>query len=315
MEAIVCFVALSTLFYIWFLKLVAGRSNSQRKPQLPPGPWTLPIIGSLHHVVSVLQHRTITDLCRRHGPLMLLKLGELPAVVVSSAEAAAQVMKTNDAVFSNRRTTGLQDIVGFGGQGIIFAPYGDHWRQMRKVCVMELLSPRQVRRMEGIRAEQVGGLVRSIASSAGATTINVSQEVAALSNGIVTRAVFGGNFVRQEEYLRRVDEIMNLMGGFCLVDLFPSSWLVRRLSNGERQMKRSCASILRIIDEIINNRKEMRAAGGNDGACSKEDEDLLDVLLRLQHEDSLAFPLTTEMIATVLFVGIFFHSVDLNLLV
>uniref|UniRef100_R7W7K5 Putative Cytochrome P450 71D11 n=1 Tax=Aegilops tauschii TaxID=37682 RepID=R7W7K5_AEGTA len=134
-------------------------------------------------------------------------------MVVSSAEAVAQVMKTNDAACFNRRTTGLQDIIGFGGQGVIFAAYGDHWRQMRKVCVMELLSPKQVRRMEGIRTEKVGDLVRSIASSAGTATINISKKVAALSNDIVTRAVFCGKFVRQEESLRLVDEIMDLMGG------------------------------------------------------------------------------------------------------
>jgi hypothetical protein len=41
--------------------------------------------------------------------------------------------------------------------------------------------------------------------------------------------------------------------------------------------------------------------------CSRaDDEDLLDVLLRLQEEDAFAFPLTTESIGAVLFVSIFF---------
>uniref|UniRef100_A0ACD5V2C0 Uncharacterized protein n=1 Tax=Avena sativa TaxID=4498 RepID=A0ACD5V2C0_AVESA len=282
-------IALSTLLAFWYFKLSGGK-----KQPLPPGPWRLPIIGSLHHVVSALPHRTMTGLCRRHGPVMYLQLGEIPTVVVSSAEAVGQMMKANDAGFANRRTTGMQDIVGFGGKGIIFAPYGDHWRQMRKVCVAELLSSKQVKRMESVRAEEMGSLLRSITASAGAT-INVSQKVAALSNDVVARAVFGGKVSQQEDFIHASDQIMDLLGGFFLVDLFPSSRLVRWLSDEERRIKGCCDVIQGIITDVIVERKALRAA--SDGA---DGEGLLDVLLTLQ-EDSLESPLTTEIITTVLF--------------
>jgi cytochrome P450 len=218
------------------------------------------------------------ELSRRHGPLMHLMLGEVPTVIVSSAEAAALVMKTNDLAFSGRPHSATLDIFGCGGRGIVFAPYGDPWRQMRKVCVMELLSPKQVRRMDGIRPEQVGILLRSIAG-AGSAFVNVSDKVMALSNDVVSRAVFGGKFPQQEEYLRNLDEAFVLLGGFCLVDLFPSSRLVRWLSSGERGMKRSYGHVQRINTNVIEGRKAARAAG----VCSRaDDEDLLDVLLRLQ---------------------------------
>ncbi|KAI4969910.1 hypothetical protein ZWY2020_000824 [Hordeum vulgare] len=293
-----CLVTISTVLAILFLKL-SGRKNKAKK-KLPPGPWTLPIIGSLHHVVSALPHRTMTELSRRHGPLMFLRLGEVPTVVVSNAEVAALVMKTNDLAFASRPCSATQDIFGCGGKGIAFAPYSDHWRQMRKICVMELLNSKQVRRMEGVRAEEAGNLVRSIASSTGAT-VNVSEMVRALSNDVVCRAVFGGKFAQQDEYLRELDEAFALVGGFCLVDLFPSSRLVRWLSNGERRMRRSYARIQRIIAAIVDERRATQAAG--DRPCGDDDEDLLDVLLRLQLEDSLEFPLTKEIMGAVLFVS------------
>ena len=57
-----------------------------------------------------------------------------------------------------------------------------------------------------------------------------------------------------------------------------------------------------IIANVIEERKAARAAGvGPDD----DKEDLLDVLLRLQKDDSLEFPLTTESICAVLFVSIF----------
>ncbi|XP_047069088.1 germacrene A hydroxylase-like [Lolium rigidum] len=293
-----CFIALITIPALWFLNL-SGTKSKPHKPQ-PPGPWTLPIIGSLHHVISVVPHRKITELCRRHGPLMLLKLGEVPAVIVSSGEAAAQVLKTNDLTFATRPGTPTQDIAGCGGRGIIFAPYGDHWRQMRKVCIVELLSAKQVRRMDGIRLAEVGSLLHYIAGAASTgASVNVSEKMMELSNGIVARAVFGGKFAEQEEYIRELDVVLTLLGGFCLVDLFPSSRLARWLSFGARRMQRSYGCMQRIIENVIEERKAVRAAG--EGTCNVDDEDLLDVLLRLQKEDSLAFPLTTESICAVLF--------------
>jgi cytochrome P450 len=281
-------VALSTLLALRFFKLSGGKKQLQ-----PPGPWRLPIIGSLHHIVSVLPHRTMTELCRRHGPVMYLQLGEIPTVVVSSAEAVAEMMKANDASFASRRTTGMQDIVGFGGSGIVFAPYGDHWRQMRKVCVVELLSSKQVKRMDSIRAEEMGNLLRSITASPGAT-INVRQKLAALSNGVVTRAVFGGRLSQREDFIHAADDIMDMLGGFFLVDLFPSSRLVRWLSNEERRVK-SCRDVIQgIITDVVAERKVVRAAGNGTG-----DEGLLDTLLTLEP------PLTTGMMSAVLFVSIF----------
>ncbi|KAM3261215.1 hypothetical protein ACQJBY_052087 [Aegilops geniculata] len=281
-------IALSTLLALRFSKLSGGK-----KQRLPPGPWRLPIIGSLHHVVSVLPHRTMTELCRRHGPMMYLHLGEITTVVVSSAEAVGHMMKANDLLFANRRTTGMQDIVGYGGMGISFAPYGDHWRRMRKVCATELLSSKQVRHMESVRSEEMGSLLRSMAASPGAT-VNVSQTVAALSNDVVARAVFGGKFSQQEDYINASHQVMNLLGGFSLVDLFPSSRLVRWLTSEERRIKSSLDLMQRIITDILVDRKAVRAAGNGD-------EGLLDVLLTCQEEDSLESPLTTEMITTVLF--------------
>jgi hypothetical protein len=106
---ILCFTALSTLLALCFLKFSGG---GKRKAKLPPGPWTLPIIGSLHHIISTLPHRRMTELSRRYGPVMLLKLGEVPFVLISSAEAVALVFKTNDVAFSSRPRSVTLDIFG-----------------------------------------------------------------------------------------------------------------------------------------------------------------------------------------------------------
>ncbi|KAF8647292.1 hypothetical protein HU200_065443 [Digitaria exilis] len=235
-----------------------------------------------------LGHRTMVELSCRHGPLMLLRLGEVPTLVVSSVEAAELVMKTHDLAFCSRPTTSVTiDIVGCKGKGIAFATYGDHWRQMKKIVVTELLCATQVKRIDSIRAEEVGYLLRSVAAAAArAGVVNISEEVKALGPDIVARAMFGGKCTEKSDFIVQYDEVSKLLSGFFPVDLFPSSRLVRLIYG----------CIQRIIETIIESRK----AAKNE-ACSAEQEDLLGVLLRLQEEDSLTFLLTSEIIGAVMF--------------
>ncbi|CAM0954663.1 unnamed protein product [Alopecurus aequalis] len=287
--------ALATIFFSLVLRRLAlGGKDKHSGAKLPPGPWNLPVIGSLHHLASTkLAHRALLDLSRRHGPLMLLRLGEVPTVIVSTPEAAMEVLKTNDLAFASRPSGPTVDVVGCGGKGLIFAPYGEHWRQMRKVCVMEVLSTRQVGRMESIKQDEVAHLVESIASSA-AGVVDLGKAFGELTSNVIARAAFGGKCPQQEVYLQAFNTIARLLGGFSVVDLFPSSRLVRWLSGSGRGIRTSYARVQRILAEIILEREEKKLPSGSD-------EDLLDVLLRLRKEDTLGFPLTSEMIGAVIF--------------
>ncbi|XP_044954768.1 desmethyl-deoxy-podophyllotoxin synthase-like [Hordeum vulgare subsp. vulgare] len=294
----------TALFWLILRKAiyVGGKDDTGAKAKLPPGPWNLPVIGSLHHLVvtKLPPHRALLRLSRRHGPLMLVWLGEVPSIVVSSPEAAKEVLKTNDLVFANRPCGPTMDIVSCGGKGILLAPYGDHWRQMRKVCVVEVLSARQVRRIESIQQAEVARLLESVSAAAtGCAVVDVGKALAELSSNIIATAVFGGKFPQQEAFLREIDALSVLVGGFSMADLFPSSRLVRWLSSATHDVKRSHARVQRILEDIIQERKEKTSKNGA-SSVARDNEDLLDVLLRLQRDDTLNFPLTSEIIDCVI---------------
>ena len=89
-----------------------------------------------------------------------LQLGEVPAIVISSPDYAKEVMKTHDIIFSSRPQIQASKIMSYDSTGIAFSPYGEYWRQLRKIGTMELLSPIRVQSLMPIREEEVSKLLK-----------------------------------------------------------------------------------------------------------------------------------------------------------
>ncbi|KAL9255342.1 Cytochrome P450 71A3-like protein [Drosera capensis] len=89
-------------------------------------------------------HRSLQSLSQKFGELILLHLGNRPALVVSSASAAQEIMKTHDIIFSNRPHLTIASKPLFNAKDVSLAPYGEYWRQMRTISILQLLSNRRV---------------------------------------------------------------------------------------------------------------------------------------------------------------------------
>ncbi|XBI13721.1 hypothetical protein VPH35_140421 [Triticum aestivum] len=257
--------------------------NRRRRPsapdfRLPPSPWALPVLGHLHHLASDLPHRAIGDLARRHGPLVMLRLGGLPVVAASSADAAREVMP---------RMVRLS--IPLGAEGIIFASYGDDWRQLRKICTVELLSARRVRSFRPVREEEAGRLLRAVALSASRGTANLSELLSVYTADSSVRAVIGSRFKDRGAFLALLRRGTKLFAGMSLPDLYPSSRVAMLLSRTPGRMRQHRQELAAFRDAIVREHQEVRRA-------DEEEEDLLDVLLRIQREGDLQFPLSTDNI-------------------
>ncbi|XP_040382973.1 desmethyl-deoxy-podophyllotoxin synthase-like [Oryza brachyantha] len=278
----------------------------------PPSPWALPVIGHLHHVAGALPHRAMRRLARRHGPLMLLRLCELRVVVASSAEAARAVLRTHDLAFATRPVTPTGKVLMRESLGVVFAPYGDGWRALRRICTLELLSARRVRSFRAVREEEAGRLLRAVAAltpppcdaGAGAGAVNLSERISAYVADSAVRAIVGSRFKNRAAFLRMLERRMKLLPAQCLPDLFPSSRAAMLLSGMPRRMKRERREMMDFIDTIFQEHHESRAAAA---AAGGDEEDLLDVLLRIQSQDKTNPVLTTENIKTVI-IDIFVAS-------
>ena len=91
---------LPLLLLLFSLAFLLEKKLAFKKQKQPPGPPKLPIIGNLHQVV-VLAHRSLCQLSKKYGPVILLHLGFVPTLV-SSAEAAKKVLKDHDIACCSR---------------------------------------------------------------------------------------------------------------------------------------------------------------------------------------------------------------------
>ncbi|RDX62066.1 Cytochrome P450 71D11, partial [Mucuna pruriens] len=274
-------LALTTFFLIFIVALKIVRNHKKREstpiPNIPPGPWKLPIIGSILHILTSTPHKKLRDLAKIYGPLMHLQLGEMTTIIVSSPECAREIMKTHDVIFASRPCSETTNILSYESTGIASAPYGDYWRVIRKICTMELLSQNRVNSFQPIREEEFKNLIEIIDSQKG-SPINLTQLVLSSIYSIISRAAFGMKCKDQEEFISLVKEGLTILG-----DLFPSTRWFQLVTGLRPKLERLHGQIDHILENIINEHKEAKSKARE--GQHEENEDLVDILLKY-HDDS-----------------------------
>ncbi|XP_028789316.1 cytochrome P450 71D10-like [Neltuma alba] len=302
----ILFSTFCAFFFFFLLLLHVVKPSFKKSPQtcLPPGPpWKLPLLGHMHYLLGPLPHRSLRDLANKFGlPVMYLKLGETCNVIISSPEAAKEVMKTHDAVFSNRPYLFAYDVLSYNATNIAFSSSGSYWSMLRKICSSELLSAKRVQSFRFIREEEVLEVVKTISKNEG-SEVNLSKMIMSMTNAIVARAAFGGRSRDQEAFLRCAKKALKLAGGFYISDFFPSMKLLQDISGMKATLERLHKEIDRILDNIIDDHRKKK----KNGTCGdKVEEDLVDVFLKIQEQNDLEVPISVDNIkATILdiFIG------------
>ncbi|KAL5226810.1 hypothetical protein ABZP36_015075 [Zizania latifolia] len=283
-----CSFLLLSLFAVTFLQLLKQLLRSSAPP-LPPGPRNLPVVGSAHRLVNKLAHRALRDLADVHGPLMHLRVGQVPLVIITSRELARDVLKTHDANFATRPKLVAGGIVAYDWTDILFSPSGDYWRKLRRLCMQEILSAKRILSFQHIREDEVRMLAEEIRAVGPSAPVDLSAKLHRVTNTIVSRAAFGKRRSNAADFLAAIKQSVILGSGFHVPDLFPRftallSWLtgMRRTLLGIRQ------TIDSILEEIISEREQRQ-----------ENNNLVDVLLTLQKKGDFGFPITRDTIKAI----------------
>uniref|UniRef100_A0A453JGH9 P450 n=1 Tax=Aegilops tauschii subsp. strangulata TaxID=200361 RepID=A0A453JGH9_AEGTS len=280
----------------WVRAFATTTASTKCKQQLPPTPpGKLPIIGHLH-LIGSHPHVSFRDLAAKHGRdgLMLVHVGAVPTVVVSTPQAAEAVLRTHDHVFASRPRNPVADIIRYNSTDIAFAPYGDYWRRARKVVNTHLLSVKMVYSKRHDREEEVRLVVAKIcelAMAAPGKALDMTELLGGYASDFVCRAVLGESHRKhgRNELFRELTEISaSLLGGFNLEDYFP------RLANLDVFLRVVCSKAMGVSkrwDNLFNELIAEYEHGKEDNA-----EDFVHLLLSLKKE----YGLSTDNVKAIL---------------
>lgn len=195
-------------------------TSKRHRKVLPPGPRGFPIIGSLP-MLGNLPHRTLHQLAKQYGPIMSMRLGSVPTIVVSSPQAAELFLKTHDIHFANRPKFQAAEYMAYGNKGITFTD-GPYWRNVRKFVVQELLAPSKINSFVGMRKEELGLLVKELKDAAAkCEVVDISAKVADLIENMTYRLLLGRSKDDRFDLKGIMNEAFLLAGKFNLADFVP----------------------------------------------------------------------------------------------
>lgn len=143
------------------LLLLAHRLYQRLRFKLPPGPRAWPVVGNLYDIKPV-RFRCFADWSRAYGPIISVWFGSTLNVVVSSSALAKEVLKEHDQQLADRHRSRSAAKFSRDGQDLIWADYGPHYVKVRKVCTLELFTPKRLEGLRPIREDEVTAMVESI---------------------------------------------------------------------------------------------------------------------------------------------------------
>ncbi|KFK30360.1 hypothetical protein AALP_AA7G251200 [Arabis alpina] len=154
-------LALFLLAYKFFFTSKTKRFNL---PPSPPG--SLPVLGH-HRLLKPPVHRLFLSLAKTHGPIFSLRFGYRRAVVISSSSLATECFTgQNDVVLSNRPCFLTAKYVAYNYTTVGTVPYGEHWRNLRRICSLEILSSNRLTNFLHIRKDEIHRMLTRLSRDA-----------------------------------------------------------------------------------------------------------------------------------------------------
>ncbi|XP_042012139.1 cytochrome P450 736A117-like [Salvia splendens] len=190
-------------------------------------------------------------MAQKHGPIMLLHLGSVPTVVVSSPDIAREIIRTHDLNFSNRPELKAMRKLLYGSRDVGSAQHGEYWRQMRSIFVLQMLSSKRVQSFGSIREEETALLVKRIEECSG--PVYLSKMMAETNADAAFRSTFGGKYSESEngkKFPGLMREYMDLIGTAEIGDFIPWLGWIGRVNGFDKRLDDAAKRMDEVFDVI-----------------------------------------------------------------
>lgn len=233
----------------------------------PPSPsFSLPLIGHLHLLKHPV-HRTLQNLSQKHGPVLSLRFGSCLAVVVSSSSLVQECFTKNDVVLANRPLLKSAKHLTYNYTNLAISPYGEHWRNLRRISTLEILSLSRLNLFMGVREDEVKRLLCKLWDGYSFEEFKVVDQMLPmfmdLMFNIVMRMMCGKKYCgddlkdeeRSKKFKEMVKQVLAISGAGNPGDFIPLwNWIdpTRYEKRVKKLTKTSDELIQQLIDEIRN---------------------------------------------------------------
>ncbi|KAG6626454.1 cytochrome P450 81C13-like [Carya illinoinensis] len=278
----------SYLAFFFFIILII-KLLYHRNPNLPPSPFSLPIIGHFHLLKQPV-FKSLETLSLKYGPVLFLKFGSRPVLVVSSPSAVEECLSKNDIIFANRPRTMAGDILTYNSIVLAWTPYGHLWRNLRRIVNLQIFSKKSLQNVFNIREEEVYSLLRMVfkVSKGDPKKVEFRYFSSLLMFNVIMRMVTGKPCVGEEaastdlgkQQLKDMKSIIFAFLSMNICDHFPIlRWV------GYKGLEKSMVGLQwkrdRFLTNLIEEIKQM-----NTSHSENEKRTLIESLLSLHESES-----------------------------
>ncbi|CAM6128027.1 unnamed protein product [Calypogeia fissa] len=278
--------ALATVAVLLVGLLFRRKGSQSKRRQLPPGPRGWPILGCIP-LLSAMPHESLYELSKQYGPLMFMRLGSVKTLVVSSPKFAEEIFKTHDKIMASRPGFIVPSEFFYNGADMGFAPYGQHWRYMRKVCTLGLLTATRLNQFrENREGEAMAALHFVLEESQRGNAVNMAECFSTMTINNITQMMMNRSYcvhgsgskssaLPPNQVHKALREMLDLLGGFNLSDYIP---LLKPFDlQGLHKRSKAVHWILdKFIEELIEEHRQRRSIAN----AENYKEDFVDALLR-----------------------------------
>ncbi|XP_030454477.2 cytochrome P450 81Q32-like [Syzygium oleosum] len=278
-------------FFLFLALYAVAKRLLHKIRNLPPSPFpTLPILGHLHLLKKPL-HRSLSRISRRHGPVALLQFGSRRVLVVSSPDAAEECLAKNDVVFANRPRLLAGKHLGYNHTSLAWSSYGDHWRNLRRIASLEILSTNRLLTLSSIRAGEAKSLLCRLAKSGG-QSVDMKSAFFELMLNVMMQMIAGkryyGENVGEVEEARKFREIVTetfKIGGATNIGEFLPFLRRMGLNGVEEQLMAVQKKRDEFMQTLIDESRSGEGDASPEAAEGGKRKTLIQVLLSLRETD------------------------------
>ncbi|XVE68617.1 hypothetical protein DITRI_Ditri09bG0082800 [Diplodiscus trichospermus] len=290
---------LVVFFISCLIFFLSRKTESKRRPNLPPGPPGWPVVGNLFQAARSGKpfYEYVDDLRKKYGPIFTLRMGTRTMIILSDAKLCHEALIEKGALFASRpRENPTRNIFSCNKFTVNAAVYGPVWRSLRRNVVQNMLSSSRIKEFRSTREQAMDKLIDRLRAEAAANNgvVSVLKNVRFAVFCILLGMCFG--IEMDEETIQKMDQVMKAV--LITLDARIDDYLPILSPFFSKQRKQALQVRKEQVDFIvpfIEKRREALLKPGSDKSAMSFS--YLDTLFDLKVEGRKSAALNSELVS------------------